>query len=119
MRLRSTCVLRTTFNKSLVMDVNSSKVMTARSKQMWDRSCVDKLTKTTDSLTSHTFRRERKGLVMLQLLSCRRGTQLLNTGNKMLTSAKHVKYLCSITTDAIYEERGSDWSHHVSAVATI
>ena len=56
---------------------------------------------------------------MLQLLSCRRGTQLLNTGNKMLTSAKHVKYLCSITTDAIYEERGSDWSHHVSAVATI
>jgi len=30
------------------------------------------------SLTSHTLRRERKGLVMLQLLSCRRGTQLSN-----------------------------------------
>jgi len=23
-----------------------------------------------------------------------------------------------MVTDAIYEERGSDWSHHVSAVAT-
>ena len=30
------------------------------------------------SLASHTIRRERKGLVMLQLLSCHRGTQLLN-----------------------------------------
>ena len=30
------------------------------------------------SLTSHTFRRERKGLVTLQLPSCRRGAQLSN-----------------------------------------
>ena len=37
----------------------------------------------------------------------------------MLTSAKHfVTYLYSMTTDAIYEERGSDWSHQVSAVGT-
>ena len=30
------------------------------------------------SLASHTLHRERKGLVTLQLLSCRRGTQLPN-----------------------------------------
>ena len=40
-------------------------------------------------------------------------------GNKMLTSAKHVvMYLYSMTTDAIYKEHGSDWSHQVSAVGT-
>ena len=39
-------------------------------------------------------------------------------GNKMLTSAKHiVTYLYFMTTDAIYEKRGSDWSHQVSGVA--
>ena len=37
----------------------------------------------------------------------------------MLTSAKHVlMQLDSMTTDAIYEEHGSDWSHQVSAVLT-
>ena len=34
-------------------------------------------------------------------------------GNKMLRSTKHVTYLYSMTTDVIYEERGSDWSHQV------
>ena len=34
----------------------------------------------------------------------------------MLTSAKQV--VTCMTTDAIYEERGSDWSHQVSAVDT-
>ena len=44
------------------------------------------------SLASHTLHRERKGLVTLQLPSCRRGMQYrpLRLGNKMLTSAKHV-----------------------------
>ena len=43
----------------------------------------------------------------------------LRFGNKMLTSAKHiVTQLCSMTMDAIYEERGSDWSRQVSVVAT-
>ena len=41
----------------------------------------------------------------------------LQLGNKMLTSAKH-DVLYSMTTDAICEEHGSDWSHQVSAVAT-
>ena len=37
----------------------------------------------------------------------------------MLTSAKHiVTYLYSMTTDAIYQERGPDWSRQVSVVAT-
>ena len=50
------------------------------------------------SLASHTLRRERKGLVTLQLPSCRRGTQLSNiavSDNKMLTSAKHVVTYCT------------------------
>ena len=38
--------------------------------------------------------------------------------NKMLTSAKHVvTYLYSMTTDAIYKECKSDWSHQVSVLA--
>ena len=35
----------------------------------------------------------------------------------MLTSAKEV--VTSMTKDAIYEERESDWSHEVSAVGTL
>ena len=34
----------------------------------------------------------------------------------MLTSAEHMTYCYSMTTDAIYEEHISDWSHQVSAV---
>jgi len=37
----------------------------------------------------------------------------------MLTSAKHVAtYLYFMTTDAIYEKRGSDWSHQVFVMGT-
>ena len=36
----------------------------------------------------------------------------------MLTSAKHMMKLYSMTTDMIYEERGSDWSHQVFTVGT-
>ena len=34
----------------------------------------------------------------------------------MLTSAEHMTYCYSMTTDVIYEEHRSDWSHQVSAV---
>ena len=34
----------------------------------------------------------------------------------MLTSAEHMTYYYSMTTDAIYEEHRSDCSHQVSAV---
>ena len=42
----------------------------------------------------------------------------LRLGNKMLTSTKHVTQLYSMTMDAIYKERGSDWYWQVSAVVT-
>ena len=38
------------------------------------------------NLTSHTLRRERKGLVMLQ----ERNYRLLQLGNEILTSTKHI-----------------------------
>ena len=68
---------------------------------------------------------ERKSLVALQPLSCRRGMQLSNyckwLENEMLTSAKHIIYMCnchSMTTDAIKKDHGSDWSHQVSTMTT-
>ena len=66
-------------------------------------ACVSQYRESTDNGNSHqptskllmrnlvsTHFTERKGLVTLQTSSCHQGTQLSNTDNKMLTSAKHI-----------------------------
>ena len=69
------------------------------------------------SLASHTLcREEGSGHAAADELSPR--NTIIKQGRKMLTSAKHVMELLSMTMDAFYEQRGSHWSQQVSAVAT-
>ena len=77
---------------------------------------------TLPSLARHTLRRSREegsGHTATTELSPRNTIiRPLRLGNKVLTSTKHVTELYSMTTDALYEDRGSDWSQQVSVVAT-
>ena len=51
-----------------------------------------------------------------QVVAKERNYQPLRLDIKILTSAKHMTQLYSMTTDAICKERGSHWSHQVSVV---
>ena len=71
------------------------------------------------SLASHTLGRERVwSRCNYRVVTKERNYRTKRLDMKMLTSAKHVADLYSMTTDAVYKEHRSDWSHQVSALAT-